>query len=101
MKKLSAALGCTLLLASLTGCAGGYGSTPPDEPDTQSEGVEVTNTDPREGWVVVQERTGNGLEEGAIKKKCDGTTLLYVLFGYYVDGFTASPDSPECQPDPQ
>lgn len=45
---------------------------------------------PRDEWVKV-------FETGSLKKRCDGTTLLYITSGYREYGITAIPNSPECQ----
>jgi hypothetical protein len=74
-----------LLLATvvLTGCA--------------SAKVKVANHDPRRGLVIVDNKT---------TKRCDGTTLIYNLYGgsggmfggSNNNGLAVIPNSPECVP---
>lgn len=87
---------------SLSACGGIAGTT--SSGDTTS-GPEVTrvltvkevaaNTDPKKGWVLVSNDLIGGYEAFVVKR-CDGTTLLYVQFGYRKGGPAVVADSTEC-----
>lgn len=54
---------------------------------------ERNTTDPKVGWVhVFTDPHG-----GKVYKKCDGDTLLYVMYEYRRGGLTAIANSPECR----
>ena len=50
------------------------------------------NTDPKVGWVHVF----TDPKDVSVHKKCDGSTLVYVMYEYRSGGLTAIANSPEC-----
>lgn len=50
------------------------------------------NTDPKVGWVYVS----TDPQCGKVYKRCDGGTLLYIMYDYRRGGLTAIANSPEC-----
>jgi|GEM_PF-770813 len=93
MKRIAVFGGLVILSALLTGCASG-------EMVSGYDSSEITNTNPRQGWVEVQSYKSEGTlpeyEEG-IYKKCDGETLMYMNFATGPSTSIATiPDSPEC-----
>jgi hypothetical protein len=78
-------LGLTIALLVLLAVAG-CGS--------QSEPAAPANTNPRLGWVDVFDGSRADGDGSPIRKRCDGTTLLYA--GGWHEVITAVPDSREC-----
>ena len=96
MKRMGIALVCALALAT-TACGTSSSSSADADPPPASQPTPSSNTDPRKGWVMVEEGDINDNEKPYIAKKCDGTTLLYWAAGYRKGGISAVPNSPECQ----
>lgn len=97
MKRLSIALASALLLVATSACATPAASTQSDDqPPTKSQ--PQANTDPRKGWVVVEKDRYSAETYYSLEKRCDGTTLIYVLIGSKKGGPAVVLNSPECQP---
>lgn len=98
----------TALAAAVLALAG-CGGTPTTTASNTASGPEVTrrisledvskNKDPKQGWVLVaNDVIGYYGYETLVVKKCDGTTLLYVQYGYQKGGPAVIANSPECGP---
>ena len=97
MKRLGIVLASALLLVATAACATPAASTQSDErPPTESQ--PQANTDPRKGWVVVEKDRYWAGTYYSLEKRCDGTTLIYVLIDGKKGGPAVVPISPECQP---
>jgi len=79
--RAATAIAAAVLLAA---CAGS--SAAADDPP---------NRDARADWVSLGDVPDSGLSN-ELWKRCDGTTLVYVLIGYNKGGPAVLADSPEC-----
>lgn len=64
----------------------------PAQTSSSEETRPEQNTDPKVGWVYVF----TDPQCGKVYKKCDGGTLVYVMYDYRRGGLTAIANSPEC-----
>ena len=85
------AIGLTVV-ACLAGC--GDGSMIDTAATPTSTQVASATRSPKTGWVVVYQGQGNS---PSVYKRCDGTTLMYVAYGYHSGGISVVANSPECQ----
>lgn len=105
------ALGVAFLIAgSLAGCSNsgiptkydlvcGAPSLKPDCSDTKAyKAEEAARSNPKIGWVDVFKdlNAGTTSDLKTLKKRCDGTTLIYEGQGYRETSITAVVNSPEC-----
>ena len=86
----AAALAALALLGalSLQGCGDSYDGS------TNGPGA----TDPRIGWVAVDPVPIDDGQDILVLKRCDGTSMIYVSYGYRSGGIAAVPNAPECAP---
>lgn len=81
--RLAAAASLTVLGLTITGCG-----------NSTSNDAAPANRDPRIGWVTIEPVESY---QGAIWKRCDSGTLVYVLGGSN-GGMSVIPNNPECTP---
>lgn len=83
-KLLGVIVGTITSVALLASCGPAQSSSEETRPER--------NTDPKVGWVHVF----TGPKDVNVHKKCDGSTLVYVMYEYRSGGLTAIANSPEC-----
>lgn len=83
-KLLGVIVGTITSVALLVSCGPAQSSSEETRPER--------NTDPKVGWVHVF----TDPKDVSVHKKCDGSTLVYVMYEYRSGGLTAIANSPEC-----
>lgn len=83
-KLLGVIVGTITSVALLVSCGPAQSSSEEVRPER--------NTDPKVGWVHVF----TDPKDVSVHKKCDGSTLVYVMYEYRSGGLTAIANSPEC-----
>lgn len=83
-KLLGVIVGTITSVALLASCGPAQSSSEETRPEQ--------NTDPKVGWVHVF----TDPKDVSVHKKCDGSTLVYVMYEYRSGGLTAIANSPEC-----
>lgn len=100
-RRLIAILGLAAASFGLTACSNDTETTSSLQGDNLE--VNTSNTDPREGWVVMQNRNNRiNLESEymSILKKCDEDNLVYVSWYPGSSSISVSPNDPQCSSSP-